>query len=235
MKKAIGIVLLSWATFLVSSSKFPNFLTVARKFGYHCLYIFHAIHPEKAIWRTILSQTNLLNIFPASVPLSTVKKVLEANCIRNSNKYIPVNSLWVTKLFIRLANNDTEKTCLTIDCSGFNPNDPGRFRTDASNPLTQTCFFNKADQDSLFNIFISRRIKESSKDKILFEIEDLKTSADNETYSPALELENLQRNGLSNVRSNSDEQDGEQNGSGYEKTKFRAKWKSARPKFLPGR
>ena len=109
------------------STKFANFLTVARKFGYHCLYIFHAIHPEKAIWRTILSQTNLLNIFPASVPLSTVKKVLEANCIRNSNKYIPVNSLWVTKLCIRLAIEDSEKTCLTIDCSGFNPNGPGRF------------------------------------------------------------------------------------------------------------
>ena len=217
------------------SSKFANFLTVARKFGYHCLYIFHAIHPEKAIWRTILSQTNLLNIFPASVPLSTVKKVLEVNCIRNSNKYIPVNSLWVTKLFIRLANDDSEKTCLTIDCSGFNPNGPCRFRTDASNPLTQTCFFNKADQDSLFNIFISKRIKEKSTDKILFEIEGLKTSADKETYSPALELENLQRNGLSNNRTSSDEQDGEQNRSGYEKTKFRAKWKSARPKFLPGR
>ena len=67
------------------SSKFANFLTVARKFRYHCLYIFHAIHPEKSVWKTILSQTNLLNIFPASVPLSTVKKVLEANCIRITN------------------------------------------------------------------------------------------------------------------------------------------------------
>ena len=122
------------------SSKFANFLIVARKFGYHRLYIFHAIHPEKTIWKTILSQTNLLNIFPAFVPLSTVKKVLEANCIRNSNKYIPVNSLWVTELFIRLANDDTEKTCLTIDCSGFN-NSSSRFRTDVSNPMAQTCFF----------------------------------------------------------------------------------------------
>ena len=217
------------------STKFANFLTVARKFCYHRLYIFHAIHPGKAIWRTIVSQTNLLNIFPASVPLSTVKKVLEAICICNSNKYIPLNSLWVTKLFIRLANEDSEKTCLTIDCSGFNPNGPHRFRTDASNPLTQNCFFNKADQDSLFNIFISKRIKEKTTDKILFEIEGLKTSADNETSTPTLELENLQKNGLSNVRANSDEQDGNQNGSGYEQTKFRAKWKSARQKFLPGR
>ena len=213
------------------STKFANFLAVARKFGYHCLYIFHSIHPEKAIRRTILSQTNLLNIFPASVPLSTVKKVLEANCIRNSNKYIPVNSLWVTKLFIRLGNEDSEKTCLTIDCSGFNPNEPGRFRTDASNLLTQTCFFNKTDQDSLFNIFISKRIQNKNADKILFEIEGLKTSTDNATYNPSLELENLQRNGLSNVRNDTDEQDGR----GFEQSKFRPKWKSARPKFLPGR
>ena len=213
------------------SIKFANFLTVARKFGYHCLYIFHTIHPEKAIWRTILFQTNLLNIFPASVPLSTVKKVLEANCIRNSNKYIPVNSLWVTKLFIRLANEDSEKTCFTIDCSGFNPSGPGRFRTDASNALTQTCFFKKADQDSLFNIFISKRIQNKSANKILFEIEGLKTSTDNGTYNPSLELENLQRNGLSNVRNNTDEQDER----GFEQSKFRPKWKSARPKFLPGR
>ena len=124
---------------------------------------------------------------------------------------------------------------MTIYCSGFNPNGPGRLRTDASNPLIQTCFFNKADQDSLFNIFISKRIKEKNTDKILFEIEVLKTSADNETYNPTLQLENLQRNGLSNVRTKSDEQDGDQNGSGYEQFKFRAKWKSARPKFLPGR
>ena len=213
-----------------NSIKFANFLTVARKFGYHCLYIFHAIHPEKAICRTILSQTNLLNIFPASVPLSTVKKVLEANCIRNSNEYIPVNSLWVTKLFIKLANEESEKTCLTIDCSGFNSNGPGLFRTDASNALTQTCFFNKADQDSLFNIFTSKRIKHDVSDKILFEIEGLKTNADNETYNPTQELENLQKNGLSNARnSSSDEQDG----AGFEH-RFKPKWKSARPRFLPG-
>ena len=184
-----------------TSSKCASFLTIARKFKYHCLYIFHAIHPEKSVWKTILSQTNLLNIFPASVPISTVKKVLEANCIGKSTKYIPVNSLWITRLFIQLANNESEKTCLTIDCTGFNPNDPGRFRTDAANPLTQTCFFNMADEDSLFNVFVSKRVeKESSSDKILFEIEGLKTTADNETYSASSELENLQGNGLSNVR-----------------------------------
>ena len=141
------------------STKFANFLTVARKFGYHCLYIFHAIHPEKSVWKKILSQKNLLNIFPASVPLNTVKKVLEANCIHNSNKYIAVNSLWVTKLFIRLANNKTEKTCLTIDCTGFNPNGPGRFRTDAANPLTQTCFLIKQTKILCFMFLLVKELK----------------------------------------------------------------------------
>ena len=122
-----------------TTSKFASFLTVARKFGYHCVYIFHTIHPEKSIW-TILSQTNLLNIFPASVPIGTVKKILEANCIRRTTKYIPVNSLWITKLFVQLANNENEKTCLTIDCTGFNPNGPGRFKNDAAAADSQTCF-----------------------------------------------------------------------------------------------
>ena len=154
-----------------SSSKFARFLTVARKFKYHCLYIFHTIHPGKSIWKTILYQTNLLNIFPASVPISTVKKVLEANCIRRKAKYIPVNPLLITKLFIQLANNESEKTCLKIDCTGFNPNGPGRFRTDAANPESQTCFFNKADEDTLFNVFVSKRIKkENDPNKLLFEI-----------------------------------------------------------------
>ena len=144
-----------------TSSKFASFLTVARKYKYHCLYIFYKIHPEKSIWKTILSQTNILNIFPASVPLNTVKRLLEGNCVRRTTRYIPVNSLGITKLFIQLANSENEKTCLTIDCTSFNPNGPGRYRTEAADPDKHTCYFNRADEDSLFNIFISKRIKKS--------------------------------------------------------------------------
>ena len=52
------------------SNKFANFLTVARKYKYNCVYIFHTIYPENITWKTILSQTNIFNIFPASVSLS---------------------------------------------------------------------------------------------------------------------------------------------------------------------
>ena len=213
-----------------TSSKFSSFLTVARKHKHHCLYIFHTIHPKKSIWKTILSQTNILNIFPASVPLNTVKRILEGNCVRQTTRYIPVNSLWITKLFIALANNKNDKTCLTIDCISFNTNGPGRYRTEAADPNKHTCYFNKADDDTLYNIFISKRIKEKQ-NKLLFKIEGLKTQTDDETYSASSELENLQGNGLSNAR------DAEcETGYGNREltTKFRSKWKCVKPRFLPG-
>ena len=59
------------------SKKSASFLTVACKFNYTCVYIFHTIYLEKSIWRTILSQTNILNIFPVSVPLGNVRTILE--------------------------------------------------------------------------------------------------------------------------------------------------------------
>ena len=49
------------------SKKFANFLTVSRKFGYHCVYGFHVIAPATQIWQKIIFQTNIFNIFPASV------------------------------------------------------------------------------------------------------------------------------------------------------------------------
>ena len=55
------------------SEKFTSFLTVARKFRYHCVCIFHIIRPEKAIWISVISQTNIFNIFPASVPFNSIK------------------------------------------------------------------------------------------------------------------------------------------------------------------
>ena len=48
------------------SKNFASFLTVAQKYSYSCVYIFHTIFPEKPIWRSILSQTNISNTFPAT-------------------------------------------------------------------------------------------------------------------------------------------------------------------------
>ena len=111
------------------SKTFAISLTVARKFNYTFVYIC----PEKSIWRTILSQTNIFNIFPASVSLGSVRKILEGVSIRKTRKYIPQPALWISRLFIELANRD-DRVCLTLDCSVINKDSPGRFRTETDKP-----------------------------------------------------------------------------------------------------
>ena len=66
------------------SKKFSNFLTVSRKFGYNCVYLFHVIVPSSQVWQKIISETNILNIFPASVSFNTVLKIIQSNCILQS-------------------------------------------------------------------------------------------------------------------------------------------------------
>ena len=106
------------------SKTFASFLTVSRKFGYHCMYVFHVIAPATQIWQKMISQTNIFNIFTASVPQNTVVKILQSNSISQSKKYAPVRSLWLNRVFTDLANSQ-QKHCLTIDCSYKNKSGPG--------------------------------------------------------------------------------------------------------------
>ena len=111
-----------------ASKKLANFLTVSRKFGYNCVYVFHVIVPASQIWQKIVSQTNIFNIFLASVPHNTVAKIIQSNCILQSKKYVPARLLWLNRVFTDLANSH-EKLCLTIDCCYINKNGPGRYRS----------------------------------------------------------------------------------------------------------
>ena len=124
------------------SKKFANFLTVSRKFGYNCVYVFHVIVPASQIWQKIISQTNIFNIFPASIPHITVAKIIQSNCILQSKKYVPAHSLGLNRVFTNLANSH-EKHCLAIDCGYIDKNEPGRHRSSADNPEKQVCYFNK--------------------------------------------------------------------------------------------
>ena len=87
------------------SKKFANFLTVSRKFGYNCVYVFHVIVPASEIWQKIISQTNIFNIFPASVPHNAVTKIIQSNCILQKRKYFPARSLWPNRVFTDLVNS----------------------------------------------------------------------------------------------------------------------------------
>ena len=56
----------------------------------------------------------------------TVTKILQSNCRQTTKKCVPVRSMWLSRLFIDLANTD-ERHGVTIDYSGTNKHDPGRY------------------------------------------------------------------------------------------------------------
>ena len=211
------------------------FFTVFRKFGYNCVYVFHVIVPASQIWQKIISQTNIFNIFPASVPHNTVAKIIQSNCILQSKKYVPARSLWLNRVFTDLANSH-EKHCLTIDCGYINKNGPGRYRSSADNPEKQVFYFNKPNDDVFCNTFISERIKgEIFDDGIYFKIEKVTGKTDKEDFDAKRSLED----GESNARSSGffDDSKTEQNGAGTKRYGdsfehlYRKHWRSARPKF----
>ena len=45
------------------SKNFANFLTVSRKLGYNCVYVFHVLVPSSQIWQKIISQPIYLIFF----------------------------------------------------------------------------------------------------------------------------------------------------------------------------
>ena len=71
------------------SHKFADFLTVCRKYRYHYIYGFHIIAPDSQVWKNMLSQTNIFNIFPSSVPCNTVAKILLSHCRQTTTKICP--------------------------------------------------------------------------------------------------------------------------------------------------
>ena len=58
-----------------------------------------------------------------------------------------------------------DRLCLTIDCSGMNKDGPGRFRTEADKPEFQTCYFNSANDNQVYNEFVSERINSAEDSK----------------------------------------------------------------------
>ena len=143
-----------------NSKKLASFLTFVCKSNYTCVYIFHIIYPEKSIWRTILSQTNNFNIFPRSVFLAHMRRILESVCTRKSRKYISQSALWVSRNFIELANRN-HRVCLTLDYSSINKDGQGRLEPKQTNVQTdfQTCYFNVANDEQSYNeIDISKMI-----------------------------------------------------------------------------
>ena len=177
------------------------------------MYVFHVIAPAIQIWQKVISQTNIFNIFPFSVPYNTVAKIIQSNCKQQTKKYIPARSMWLNWVFIDLANTD-EKHCLTIDCINVNKHGPGRYRTPAGNPDKQVCYFNQPHDDELYNVFINMRIKTGNfEEGIYCKMDRVQGKLENETFDAKKTLEDGSRNDrLSNIFSISKN---EQSGRGH--------------------
>ena len=75
------------------SDEFANFLTVSRKYGLTCVYIFHTIHWTRQNWQMIMSQTKIFNFFPGSVHASSIVKTLPSFENRYKNDSITNRNL----------------------------------------------------------------------------------------------------------------------------------------------
>ena len=66
------------------SDEFANFLTVSRKYGITCVYIFHTIYPSRQNWQMIISQTKIF-FFPGSIQTGSIFRVLASFASRYKN------------------------------------------------------------------------------------------------------------------------------------------------------
>ena len=140
------------------SNEFSNFLTVSRKYGFSCLYVFHTIYPGRQNWEMIMSQSHIFNFFPGSIHRSRILKTLSFFASRQKNTDIPNKSVWLNKLYFEISNS-REKKCLTIDTRDVNDFGLGKFKTFADNGEEQTCYFNRNKSDTHYTSFFAQHIQ----------------------------------------------------------------------------
>ena len=151
------------------SDSFSNFLTVSRKYGFSCLYVFHTIYPNRQNWEMIMTQTHIFNFFPGSLHSGKILKTLSLFASRKKSSYVLSQNVWLSRLYFDISPSK-EKQCLTDNTRPINDLGPGKFRTSADNGREQTCYFNKGKSDTHFNSYFANRRLTSQRSGIRFSI-----------------------------------------------------------------
>ena len=168
-KKFDRLIVMDDVSSLADKSKnFVNFLTVSRKFGYICLYIFHIIYPTKSIWQMILSQTKIFNIFPSTIQLGNILKTLTNNCDRDTINYISTRDLWLNQLYLSLSN-ESKYSCLAIDCR---KSSPAKYRIEANSNFEQFCYYGQSKKDRLFDKSLAKKVVQNQ-NSLVFQIDSV--------------------------------------------------------------
>ena len=137
------------------SEVFSNFLTVSKKYGFSCFYVFHTIYPGRQSWEMIISQAHIFNFFRGSIHSSRILKTLSIFASRQKNTYLPNQQAWLNKFYFQISNSK-EKQCLTLDTREINELGPGKFSTYANDREEQTCYFNRKKSDTHFTSFLAK-------------------------------------------------------------------------------
>ena len=136
------------------SDDFSNFLTVSRKYGFSCVYVFHTIYPGRQSWEMIMAQTHIFSFFPGSIHSGRILKTLALFASRQRHTYLPNQQVWLNKLYFQISNS-REKQCLTINTRDVNDLGPGKFRTSADSNKEQNCYFNRNNSDSRYKSYVA--------------------------------------------------------------------------------
>ena len=91
------------------SKSFVTFMMACRKFGYSLIYVFHEMAVSRR-WKDILSQTQILCIFPSAIDLVLNHLVKFADHLRG--RYVSRKQMWLTNLVRNLAKTDYTSFCL---------------------------------------------------------------------------------------------------------------------------
>ena len=91
------------------SKSFVTFMMACRKFGYSLIYVFHEMAVSRR-WKDILSQTQMLCIFPSAIDLVLNHLVKFADRLRG--RYVSRKQMWLTNLVRNLAKTGYTSFCL---------------------------------------------------------------------------------------------------------------------------
>ena len=137
----------------------------------------------------ILSQTKLFNIFPSSIQLGKMLKILNNNCDRETIRYISARDLWINRLYFSLSN-ESKYSCLTIACRNPALQSIELMQTVTWNNFVISVKIKKTD--SLIN-FLTRRV-DTSNNSLIFQTDsvvNVTKNGETKIYKAMEELKSL--------------------------------------------
>ena len=183
------------------SDDFANFLTVSRKYGMTCVYIFHATYPSRQNWEMIMSQTQIFNFFPGSIHSSAINRTLSLFANTHKSNYVPVRNVWLNRLYFDISNSRQKQCWQTIDTRDINDLGPGKFRTQGDSGTRQICYYNRNKTDTSFNSFLATTEQTSEKGVIKFSIDKVINSINNTDITYSELSDELKRINNDNIKS----------------------------------